>query len=316
MKKNILGKTNIEVTELCFGVLPIGPLQKNVPVEEASDILAEALKKGINFFDTAQMYQTYPHIRLAMEKTGIRPVLASKSAALSYEDMEMAVEEALKELDIPYIDIFHLHAARADVDIFEVRKGALQCLLDYKAKGLIKAVGVATHNVKVSELAAEREDIDILFPLINKEARGILAGTREEMAQAIIRNAEKGKGIYLMKALGGGTLMDEFDGSMQFARAVEGSASIALGMVSHEEVEYNVRYFNNETDLEGILTLRNKKNPKVLPLMCISCKRCSDVCHNDAIAFDEAGKASILLEKCMQCGYCMSACPQFCIRMV
>lgn len=316
MKKSILGKTNIEVTELCFGVLPIGPLQKNVPVEEASEILADALKKGINFFDTAQMYKTYPHIRLAIEKTGIRPVIASKSTATTYEDMETAIHEALRELDVPYIDIFHLHAARANTDVFEVRKGAFQCLLDYKKKGLIKAVGIATHNAKVAKLVAENNDIDILFPLINKDARGILEGTVQDMLQSIALNAEKSKGIYLMKVLGGGTLINDFHECMTFAREVQGSAAIALGMVSHEEVEYNSRYFNNEKDLDGILTIRNIKNPQVMQFMCISCGRCKDVCHNDAIDFDEAGKAFIVLDKCIQCGYCMSACPQFCIRMV
>lgn len=316
MKKSFLGKTNIEVTELCFGVLPIGPLQKNVPVEEASEILADALRKGINFFDTAQMYKTYAPIRLAMEKTGIRPVIASKSVATTYEDMEAAIQEALKELNISYIDIFHLHAARANTDVFEIRKGAFQCLLDYKAKGIIKAVGIATHNVKVAKLVADREDVDVLFPLINKTGRGVLEGTVQDMIQAISLNAAKGKGIYLMKVLGGGTLINDFHECMEFARAIEGVSAIALGIVSHEEVEYNTRYFNNEKDLEGILTIRNIKNPQVMQFMCISCGRCKEVCHNDAIDFDEAGKAFILLDRCMQCGYCMTACPQFCIRMV
>ena len=36
---------------------------------------------------------------------------------------------------------------------------ALKCLLDCKAKGLIKAVGISSHNVKVVEKAA---DIDVV----------------------------------------------------------------------------------------------------------------------------------------------------------
>ena len=94
MKKNRLGKTDLYVTELCFGALPFGPLQKNVPVDECTNLLIEALKAGINFIDTAQMYLTYEPIRRAMEATGIRPVIASKSVAGGYEDMQKAVEEA------------------------------------------------------------------------------------------------------------------------------------------------------------------------------------------------------------------------------
>mgnify|MGYP000893560903 CR=1 FL=1 len=61
MKKNRLGKTDLYVTELCFGALPFGPLQKNIPVDECTGLLVEALKAGINFIDTAQMYQIRTH---------------------------------------------------------------------------------------------------------------------------------------------------------------------------------------------------------------------------------------------------------------
>ncbi|MBB6214089.1 putative aldo/keto reductase-like oxidoreductase [Anaerosolibacter carboniphilus] len=316
MKKNILGATGIEVTELCFGALPIGPLQKNVPLEEAAEVIALALEKGIGFVDTAQMYKTYPQIRRALEKTNIRPVIASKSTASSYEEMAAAIEEALEELKLNYIDIFHLHAARPGIEVFDDRKGALQCLQDYKAKGLIRAVGIATHNVEVAKFTANRNDIDILFPLLNYEGRGILGGTSEEMQKAVEQNAENGKGVYLMKVLGGGTLMNSFAHAMEFGRGVKGSSSIALGMVSKEEVLYNVGYFQGETNLEGILQIRNMKNPKVTKFNCNGCRSCIKVCHSNAITIEDDGKAHIHTDRCIQCGYCMSTCPQFSIRMV
>ena len=37
MKKYSLGKTGIRVTEMCFGALPIGPLQKNISVENGAN---------------------------------------------------------------------------------------------------------------------------------------------------------------------------------------------------------------------------------------------------------------------------------------
>ncbi|WZL74380.1 aldo/keto reductase [Clostridiaceae bacterium 35-E11] len=316
MKKKKLGNTGIEVTELCFGVLPVGPLQKNLPVEESAEIIAYALENGVNFLDTAQMYKTYSHIKLAIEKTNIRPVIASKSNVATYEEMEQAIVEALEEMGIDYIEIFHLHAAKVQTDVFEVRKGALQCLLDYKAKGIIKAVGIATHNVKVVEIAAQRNEIDVVFPLINKVGRGIIEGSAEDMKRAISLCAQNGKGIYLMKVLGGGTLIDEYNSSVDFGRSVEGSQAVAIGMVSKEEVLYNIKYFNNEKDLEGIIGIRNKKNPRVLQNMCISCGKCIGICHSEAIDFDDSNKASIDLSKCIQCGYCMVSCPQFCIRII
>ncbi|MCL2518319.1 MAG: aldo/keto reductase [Oscillospiraceae bacterium] len=44
------------MTELCFGALPMGLAQKNMPPEESAEVVAEALRLGVNFIDTAQGY--------------------------------------------------------------------------------------------------------------------------------------------------------------------------------------------------------------------------------------------------------------------
>jgi len=316
LKRKVLGSSGIEVTELCFGALPMGPLQKDLPIEEAADIIAYGLKNGINFIDTAQMYRTYAPIKAALENTGIRPVIASKSAAESYEGMEKAINEALEALSVDYIDIFHLHAARAGSDVFDIRAGALQCLVDYKGKGIIKAVGISAHNVKVVEAAAIKQEIDIVFPLFNKFGRGITGGSAEGMQKAISLCGQNGKGIYLMKVLGGGTLIDNYNESMEYARNLEYCHSIAVGMVSREEVLYNIRYFNEEEDLEDIIKIKNRKKVIVLQGMCTSCGKCIETCHSDAANFDATGKSRIDQSKCVQCGYCVASCPAFCIRVV
>lgn len=316
MDRIVLGKTGIEVTKLCFGTLPMGPLQKNLPVDEGGEIIAYALENGINFIDTAQMYRTYPHIRAALGKVKSKPVIASKSTAESYEEMEKAVLEAVEGLGVDYIDIFHLHAARVQPEVFDLCKGALQCLLDYKDKGIIKAIGISTHNVRVVEAAAVRQDIDIVFPLLNKTGRGILAGTREDMERAIEKCRENGKGIYLMKVLGGGTLIDDYQSCVEYALNLKTAYPIAVGMVTKEEVDYNIRFINGERDFEDVKNLISKKSFKILQGMCIGCGKCMKACHSGALGFAQTGKAHIDTEKCLQCGYCVPACPQFAIRMV
>ncbi len=316
MERVVLGNTGIEVTKLCFGALPLGPLQKNLSVEEGSEVIAYALESGIDFIDTAQMYRTYPYIKKALEKTDKKPVIASKSAADDYEGMEKAILEALFAMGVEYIDIFHLHAARAQKDVFEKRKGALECLQEYKTKGVIKAVGISTHSVKTVEAAAAREDIDVVFPLLNKIGRGILDGDQHDMEKAIAGCYEKGKGIYLMKVIGGGTMIGDYAGSLEYAMNLGGNYPIAIGMVSKEEVRYNIAYFNGEQHLEDIITTNNNKNLLIVKSMCAGCGSCIEACHSGALAFDTTGKACIDPKKCLQCGYCVAACPQFCIRLV
>ena len=316
MKKIVLGNTNLEVTELCFGALPFGPLQKNLAPEESAEILSYALDLGVNFIDTAQMYKTYEPIKIALRNRKNRPIIATKTHCLTYEDTKDAVKEALKGMGVDYIDIFHLHSARYSTDVFNIKKDVLKCLKEYKEKGIIKAIGISTHSVKVVAKAAYRDDIDVVFPLINKVGRGILEGTVDEMKDAINLCEREGKGIYLMKVLGGGTLIDDFKESIEFARNLSDNYSIAIGMVSKEEVLFNVKYFNGEQDLDGIINTKNKKEIKVFEGVCVSCGSCIKACHSNAISFNDKEKAFIDQSKCIQCGYCIAACPSFAIRVV
>ena len=68
MKKNTLGSTGLKVSELCVGTLPMGPLQSNVPLDTGADILLAAMEGGVNFFDTAQMYKSYPYLKKASKQ--------------------------------------------------------------------------------------------------------------------------------------------------------------------------------------------------------------------------------------------------------
>lgn len=316
MKRNVLGKTGIEVTELCFGALPMGPLQKNMNLEDCIEVAVAALELGINFVDTAQMYKTYAPIREAIKATGIRPVVATKSTATDYAGMEKAVYEALEQLGVDYIDIFLLHAARAGLAVFEERAEAIRCLGEFKDKGIVRAVGISTHDPRVARLTAEREDMDIVFPLINRTGIGVLNGTVSDMLEAIEINSDRGKGVYLMKILGGGNLINDYCASVDFARGIKGYHSITIGMVSREEVDFNVAYFNGRYDADKVPSVKGyAKRFQIFEFLCSGCKSCMEACPNDAIDYSETDrKARINEEKCLTCGYCTSRCPRFAIR--
>jgi len=313
MKRNLLGRTGIEVSELCFGTLPFGPLQKNLPVEEAAALLQAAFARGINFVDTAQTYKTYEPIRLALRGAKERPVIATKSPAKTYEAMQKAVDEALAALELDYIDIFYLHAARAGVEVFTEREPALRCLLDNKKAGKIKAVGISTHSVKVTAAAAGRDEIDVVFPIINIDGMGILEGTKEEMEAAIAGCEKQGKGVVLMKVLAGGTAADRYAEAVNYARALKGYHSIAIGIISFDELAYNVDFFTGKA-VKDLPVITGKKFA-VFGYLCKGCFTCINACPNHAIA--RQGEVAVIDEKaCLTCGYCVGACPQFAIRMI
>jgi aryl-alcohol dehydrogenase-like predicted oxidoreductase len=316
MKKCSLGKTGIMVTELCFGALPIGPLQANISVEKGAKLIRAALEKGINFIDTAEGYKTYPHIKKALEGYNEEVIIATKSSAKTYQEMEQSIKDALVSLDRNYIDIFLLHAAKVTPSVFEERAGALQCLKDYKSKGIIQAIGISTHVVEVVRRAAEIKEIDIIFPIINKLGIGIVGGSVEDMIKAISEAHKAGKGLYAMKALGGGHLIDQLEEAFNFVRNIKGISSLAVGMVSSEELELNLKIFNAEEIPKGLFTQKIKPSKRLfISTFCKGCGTCVKTCPNNALSL-ENGKAVVNHKLCLLCGYCNPVCPEFAIRLI
>ena len=316
MKKSFLGKTDIQVTELCFGALPLGPLQAKMPEQEGVKLIYSALEHGINFIDTAEIYQTYSYIKPALGLFSGEVIIATKSHAETYEAMEKSIQEALVALGRDYIDIFHLHAAMVTPQVFQERAGALRCLKDYKEKQKIRAIGISTHVVDVVSQAAEVEDIDIVFPLINKMGMGIVGGDTQGMLDAIKKVNQAGKGLYAMKALAGGHLISELKESFDFVRQISGMGSIAVGMVSEKELEINLKLFNNEEVPTDLLPERAQSSKKLMvSFFCKGCGTCIEACPNQALSL-QAGKAVVDNQACLLCGYCSPSCPEFALRLI
>ncbi|HHW30236.1 MAG TPA: 4Fe-4S binding protein [Clostridiaceae bacterium] len=314
MKYVSLGNTGIIVSRLCFGGLIIGPLQANQDVRQGAEVIAAALESGVNFIDTAELYGTYPHIREAIKKTKKLPVISSKSYAYTQEGARESLEKARQALDIDVIDIFMLHEQESRLTLKGHRE-ALEYYISAKAKGLVKAVGVSTHNVEVVEACADMPEIDVIHPIINKKGLGIGDGTIDEMLSAVKKAYDAGKGIYSMKPLGGGNLLNDYEESLNFVLNLPFVHSIALGMQSVEEVIMNIAFFNGEPVPEEIANFLKKKKRKLhIDYWCEGCGRCVQRCNLGALKVEE-GKAVVNKEKCVLCGYCSSVCPQFAIKI-
>lgn len=316
LPKAVLGNTGLEVTRLGFGALPIGPIQADVPVAKGARVIRRALELGITFIDTSHSYGTYEHIRRAKEGWAGNVVIATKTPASSYEEAEEHIRCALDELDVEKLDIGLLHVAHIDDKMFEEREGAHECLQECKTKGLVHATGISTHQVSVTRAAAERDDIDVIHPLINVAGLGLLGGTVEEMTEAIRVAAERGKGVYAMKALGGGNLIARREEAFRFALGLPGVHAVAVGMVSRAEVEMNCRIFSGETipapELEA--TFKTKRL-KIVPRYCKGCGACVEACPSGALSLAD-GNSCVDPTVCILCGYCSPVCPEFAIRVV
>lgn len=317
MKKNQLGKTGLEVTQLAIGTLTMSPMQRGLNTEEGAAVILHALDSGINFIDTAQMYGSYEQVALALKRwQGPAPILASKSAAKSYESMRQAVFECCASLHKEQIDVFLLHAVRDAQDLNE-RQGALQALVEARAAGKIRAIGASSHSARTIQLLAENELIEVLHPMLNRDGIGILDADRDEMMQILVAAREKGIGIYAMKPLGGGHLRGDAVGALKWLFEQNIVDAAAVGMTTFAEIDMNVAIAENQ-EVERAFAEKVAGQPRRLfinAMICRNCGACVEACQQGALQPGEKSP-EINHQRCVLCGYCAPACPGFAIRII
>ena len=142
MKKRKLGMTDLEVSEICLGTMTWG--QQNTE-SEGHKQMDYALDKGINFFDTAEMYAVPPKketqgsteriigswfkerksrdkVILATKVSGRSPLNwlrdGDKTTEQSKEQIFEAVDKSLIRLGVDYIDLYQLHWPDRPMNLF------------------------------------------------------------------------------------------------------------------------------------------------------------------------------------------------------
>jgi len=320
MNRFQLGRTGIEVTELCMGTLILGRLQADLPPETGALAVRRALEKGINFLDTAKGYATYEHTRLGMEGFNSHNiVISSKSPVKTAEKMRADVETCLRELGRDMVDIFHLHFVKSPEDLKD-RAGAIETLVRCREEGKIRAIGLSAHGYSGTACALECDDIDVVLPIVNKKGLGLIDGSLDDMLGLVKRIRDSGRGLYDMKPLGGGHLIDDIPGAIGYVRDSGLFDSVAVGLKTAEEVEIMAGVFENDPhEIERARRMgverAGKKKLKVYDFACIKCGACVEACGQSAMSIGEMS-AQVDESLCILCGYCASSCPKFAIRVI
>ena len=316
MKQATLGATGIDTVPLIFGTLPLGPLQARLSPEEGGALIRYAVEAGITMLDTAELYETYPHIRAGLAGYTGKVRIATKTHAVDGPTARLHVEKAPRELGREQLDIVHLHGARV-ADPFVERAAVLEELLGMKEEGKIGHVGLSSHYISAMMKAVEHPEIEVVHPLVNRTGMGILDGTAAEMAVALVACSRAGKGVYAMKALAGGNLIGRARESFRFVLDLKGVDAVAVGMLSREEVDANLALFGDEPENEEQWQLleSRRRRLRIMERFCKGCGFCVPACTNNALRVLE-GKAQVHEDDCILCGYCAASCPEFLIRVV
>ena len=190
------GTTGLQISRLGFGGIPI----QRIDQPGTRELLIAAHKAGINYIDTARAYTvSEAWIGQSLEEAGLRDdfILATKCRALTKADMEAEIATSLKNLRTDHIELFQFHNPSLDgLKTILAPGGAMEALLEAKARGIVGHIGITAHLAAVFEAALDIPEIEtIMFPYNIVEQQG---------RELIDRCAAAGKGFIDMKPLAGG----------------------------------------------------------------------------------------------------------------
>ena len=234
MKYRVLGKTGLEVSEIGLGCEGFVLTDDSF----AEEIFRIALEAGVNCMD---LYTPNPdvHRRVGRAIKANREsfVLQAHLCAI-WEDgqyratrdpaeVELAFETMLRNLDTPYIDVGMIHYVDSLETWEQIANGPVMAYaLEQKKLGRIHYLGMSSHNPKVAKTAVESGLIDVLLFSINpcydllpadencealwedESYRGELVNMDPDREALYELCQRLGVGITVMKAFGGGDLLD------------------------------------------------------------------------------------------------------------
>jgi hypothetical protein len=270
----------MRVTRLSFGCMTTS--DQSV-IERAADM-------GINYFDTARVYQGGNNERMvgaALKKYRDKVYIASKTQAHDGKTALADLETSLKELQTDHLDVWHLHS-RSTPDA--VTDDVLEAQRRAKQDGKIRFAGVSFHGGHAEMIPAmlKLNHFDVFLMSYNF--------TMDPSIEPLIATARKANvGVVAMKGLAGGvkpTVRSYTVPADKLNKLTREGAPVAAlkwvlknpnvdtvipSIVDNEQLEQNIAAMTspfNQTD-GNLLAMRLEE---IKPFYCRMCGRCDGQC--------------------------------------
>jgi predicted aldo/keto reductase-like oxidoreductase len=317
MEKVRLGKTNLIVTKLGWGGIPI----QRVGEREAVSVIRTVVDLGVDLLDTARAYTNSEHrIGLALQKID-RPIILSSKSTVRTTKIYDDVHESLKQMKVRRVNIYHLHGVSSFEDYEKVTApgGAYEGLKRARDEGLIDHIGMTSHNLDVLERAIEDGHFEVVMVCYSflepKAALKVLPLAKQ-----------KDIGVLAMKPFSGGVI-EEVGPALRFVLSTPSIVSIP-GSETLEKANENWRIFAEgysltDQDRERMEAIKREFDHQFCR-RCDYCQPCTEKIHIQfALGLktlfkrmgphaQELGWVKDLIEKarkCSECGDCLPRCP-------
>jgi len=261
MENNIFGKTNSKVSKLGLGLAQVGFQLGYDGYKEANEILNYSLDNGINFLDTAAMYNDSEAI--VGKSVGHRRneyFLATKAGTgrtnspdseWTYKKVKASVEKSLKNLQTDRIDLVQLHSCETHI----LEQGdVIRALQDCKIEGKAKFIGYSGDN-EAAAWAVKSNLFDTLqtsYSIADQRAR-----TKNILSEAANRNL----GVIAKRPIGNASLLGvkhNNNNALKFQEVLKsGAYDEYFNRMLLVTKELNIKYISEATKNDKVATRLN-----------------------------------------------------------
>ena len=312
-----LGKTGMLVSEISLGCEHLQGKDYNT----VKTVIDRALDAGINYMD---VFMSEPNVRTNIGKAlkgrrdkvmiqghiGSCWVDGQYKVSRDINECTEAFDDLLQRLGTDYIDIGFIHFVDKETDWDNLSESEMmKYVLSLREKGIIRAIGLSSHNPVTAKKAIETGLIDVLmfslnpaYDLVPKERdmtevfSEVIEGKEQnfcdlklEPARAELYRAceERGVAITVMKALAMGTLLSKERSPLgialteaqciSYALDRPAVSSVVIGMQRMNDIEQAVDYYNKseeEKDHSEVLASLGMFNAQGRCMYCNHCLPC------------------------------------------
>ncbi len=241
MESRWLGTTGICLSRFGVGT---GAFPEVGAPQHGAKLLYEAARLGVTFWDTANSYDTYREIRLALSRLGpsrARIIISSKLEAQTARGASRQITRCLHDVGRDWIDIMLLHYVREPLRAWE---GAIKSLRRAKQRGEVLAIGISTHNPRYVREAICAQ-LDCVFVTLNVAGSWVEGrGGNAAMIRACREARQAGLGVVLLKVLGNGALTHRRVQALRWAIRKPFADAVIVGVETIAQLHDDLVFFS------------------------------------------------------------------------
>lgn len=241
LPQRLLGQTGRAVTLFALG--GEGVLRTHGRMAEAVRVIGRALDQGVNYCDTAPAYaDSMDYYGAALGERRQAIFLASKTSDRTRDGSLRLLEDSLRRLRTDHLDLWQLHdlRTRADLDRIFGKGGALEALVQARAEGRVRYLGLTGHQDPAILLEGMRRfDFDTVLVALNAADIHRLSFIESVLPEA----RRRGMGVIGMKVAAQGALLGpgglSMPEAMGYVLSLKGVSTVVVGCKTPTEVDAN-----------------------------------------------------------------------------